>query len=132
MLGRCATAACTVAGLAMRQRFDLVNIAMIYLVAVVSIALRCSRGPSILTSILCVATFDYLFVPPQGTFSVDDAQYILTFVIMLAVALVISGLVESIRRQARPRPRLRSKRKRNASAVRSLPRYRMICAPRLR
>lgn len=96
-----ATAACTVMGLAMRARFDLVNIAMLYLLAVVFIALCVSRGPAVLTSITSVAALDYLFVPPQGTFSVDDAQYLLTFAIMLAVALVISGLVDSVRRQAR-------------------------------
>lgn len=95
-----ATAACTVAGFAMSKRFDLVNIAMVYLLAVVIIALRYSRGPAILTSVLCVAAFDFLFVPPQGTFTVDDVQYLFTFAIMLAVALVISGLTESARRQA--------------------------------
>lgn len=95
-----ATAACTLAGFAMRPRFDLVNIAMVYLLAVVIIALRFSRGPAIAVSVLCVATFDFLFVPPQGTFTVDDVQYLLTFAIMLAVALTISRLVENIRRQA--------------------------------
>src|SRR5438093_1533137 len=74
-----ATAACTLAGLAMHAHFDLVNIAMVYLLAVVIVALRFSRGPAIVTSILCVAAFDFLFVPPQGTFTVDDLQYLLTF-----------------------------------------------------
>src|SRR5207248_1401600 len=95
-----ATAICTLAGFAMYPRFDLVNIAMVYLVAVVIVALRFSRGPAIAASVLCVAAFDFLFVPPRGTFTVDDAQYLLTFAIMLAVALVISRLVESVRRQA--------------------------------
>ena len=36
-----------------------------------------------------------------GAFTVDDTQYLLTFVIMVAVALVISNLVERIRAQAR-------------------------------
>jgi K+-sensing histidine kinase KdpD len=41
MRGRlAATAACTLAGLAMRERFDVVNIAMVYLLAVVVVALR--------------------------------------------------------------------------------------------
>jgi two-component system sensor histidine kinase KdpD len=95
-----ATAACTVAGFAMRTRFDLVNIAMVYMLAVVVIALRFTRGPAIATAVLSVAAFDYLFVPPRGAFSVDDAQYLLTFAIMLAVALVISRLVEAVRRRA--------------------------------
>jgi two-component system sensor histidine kinase KdpD len=85
----------------MHPRFDLVNIAMVYLVAVVIIALRYPGGPAIAASILCVAAFDFLFVPPRGTFSVDDVQYLLTFAIMLGVALIISRLVESVRRQAK-------------------------------
>jgi two-component system, OmpR family, sensor histidine kinase KdpD len=96
-----ATVSCTVAGLAMRTRFDLVNVAMVYLLAVVFVALRYSRGPAIATAVLCVATFDYIFVPPRGAFTVDDVQYLFTFGIMLAVALVISHLVESVRQQAR-------------------------------
>src|SRR5438874_1154020 len=95
-----ATAACTLAGLAMRARFDLVNVAMVFVLAVVIVALRFSRGPAIATSVLCVAAFDFVFVPPRGKFTVDDAQYLLTFAIMLAVALVISRLVDSVRRQA--------------------------------
>ena len=95
-----AALACTLAGFAMRPRFDLVNVAMVYLLAVVIIALRFSRGPAITASVLCVLAFDILFVPPQGTLTVDDAQYLLTFAIMLAVALIISRLVESVRHRA--------------------------------
>src|SRR3954470_16019497 len=89
-----AVAACTAAGMAMRGRFDLVNVAMVYLLAVVMIAWRHSRGPAILTTVLGVAAFDFLFVPPQGAFSVEDAKYLLTFAIMLAVGLLISALRE--------------------------------------
>ena len=64
-----ATAASTLAGLAMRERFDLVNIAMVYLLAVVIVALACSRGPAIVATLLSVATFDLLFVPPRGAFT---------------------------------------------------------------
>ena len=96
-----ATAACTLAGLAMRGRFDLVNIAMVYLLAVVVVALRFSRGAAIAVTVLCVAAFDFLFVPPAGAFTVDDLQYLLTFAIMLAVGLVISGLMQTVRRRAK-------------------------------
>jgi len=95
-----AVAGATLAGLAMRPRFDVVNVAMVFLLAVVVVALRHARGPAIATAILSVAAFDYLFVPPRGTFTVDDVQYLLTFAIMLAVAMIISRLVESVRRQA--------------------------------
>ena len=95
-----AAAACTLVGLAMSPRFDLVNVAMVYLLAVVIIALRFSRGPAIVATVSCVVTFDFVFVPPRYTFTVDDVQYLLTFAIMLAVGLVISRLVENVRRQA--------------------------------
>lgn len=95
-----AAVVCTLIGLAMQARFDLVNIAMVYLLAVVVVALEFSHGPAILASSLSVIAFDFLFVPPRGTFTVDDVQYLLTFAIMLAVGLIISGLVSSIRRQA--------------------------------
>jgi two-component system, OmpR family, sensor histidine kinase KdpD len=95
-----ATCAATVAGLAMTRHFDLVNIAMVYLLAVVIIALRFSYGPAILASLTSIATLDYLFVPPVGYFTVNDAQYLLTFVIVLGVALLIARLADNIRRQA--------------------------------
>src|SRR4051812_8732625 len=101
-----ATAACTAAGLLMRARFDVINIAMVYLLAVVFIALRNSRGPALVVSLLSVAAFDFLFVPPQGTFSVYDVQYLLTFGIMLAIGVVIVRLRESNERQAREQARL--------------------------
>jgi two-component system sensor histidine kinase KdpD len=50
-----------------------VNIAMVYLLAVVIVALRYSRGPPSRT-VLSVGGFDFLFVPPQGAFTVDDAS----------------------------------------------------------
>ena len=92
--------ACTLAGFSMVPRFDLVNVAMIYLLGVVWIALRHSRGAAIFGSIASVVLFDVLFVPPQGALTVDDVQYVLTFAIILAVALVVSNLVAGIRREA--------------------------------
>jgi two-component system sensor histidine kinase KdpD len=96
-----ATAACTLLGMAMSPAFELVNIAMVYLLAVVLLAARYGRGPAVATSVLGVAAFDFFFVPPQLTFAVSDVQYLLTFAIMLSVGLVISGLTASVRLQAR-------------------------------
>jgi two-component system sensor histidine kinase KdpD len=95
-----AAALCTLAGLAMTPRFDPVNIAMVYLLAVVVIALRYSRGAAVAASVMCIVAFNFFFVPPVRSFAVHDAQHLLTFAIMLAVALVISHLVSSVRRQA--------------------------------
>jgi len=102
-----ATLLCTAIAFAMRPRFDLVNIAMVYLIAVVWIALRHARGPAVATAVLSVAVFDYAFVPPRGRFTVDDAQYLLTFAIMVAVALIISRLVHDVQQRAREQADLR-------------------------
>ena len=100
-LALAATAACTLIGHLMTPAFELVNVAMVYLLAVVLIAFRYGRGPSVVASVLGVAAFDFYFVPPRLSFAVTDAQYLVTFAIMLAVALVISGLASSVRLQAR-------------------------------
>jgi len=96
-----ATAACTLLGLAASPHADLVNIALVYLLAVVGIALRFSRGPVVAASVLGVAAFDYFFVLPSGTFHVEDPQYLLTFVMMLAVGLTVSWLTETARARAK-------------------------------
>jgi two-component system, OmpR family, sensor histidine kinase KdpD len=85
---------------AMFPHFGLANLIMMYLIAVIFIAIRLGRGPSVLASVLSVATFDFFFVPPYFTFAVSDFQYLLTFVVMLVVALVISNLAVRIREQA--------------------------------
>jgi two-component system sensor histidine kinase KdpD len=79
---------------------ELANLIMTYLLAIVVIAVRYGRGPSLLAAVASVATFDFFFVPPYLTFAVADTQYALTFAVMLIVGLVISGLTARIRRQA--------------------------------
>ncbi len=81
--------------------FDLANVIMLYLLATVFIAIKLGRGPSIFASFLSVASFDFFFVPPRFSFAVSDTQYLFTFVIMLAVSLLISNLTASLRYQAR-------------------------------
>lgn len=80
--------------------FGSANLVMVYLLGVVFVAIRCGRGPSVLVSVLSVATFDFFFVPPFFSFTVSDIQYLLTFGVMLVVALVISNLAVRIGRQA--------------------------------
>lgn len=79
---------------------ELTNVVMVFLLAVVGIALRFGRGPSIFASIVSVAAFDFFFVPPQLTFAVSDSQYLITFAVMLVVAIVISTLTVRLREQA--------------------------------
>jgi two-component system, OmpR family, sensor histidine kinase KdpD len=77
------------------------NKAIVFLLAVVLIAARFGLGPGILATVAGVLVFDFFFVPPYLTFAVADAQYAITFAIMLVVALIISTLAARLRRQIR-------------------------------
>ena len=81
--------------------FDLPNIAMLFLLAVVLSAVRYGLGPAVVATFLNVAAFDFFFVPPRFSFAVSDVQYLLTFVIMLAVGLITAKLTSGLKFQAR-------------------------------
>lgn len=93
-------AVCTCVAKLMLPYFEPSNIVMAYLLGVVIVATRYGRGPSILASVLSVAAFDFFCVPPYLNFAVSDTQYIITFLVMLLVALVISTLTVTIKQQA--------------------------------
>jgi two-component system sensor histidine kinase KdpD len=48
-----------------------------------------------------VAAFDFFFVPPRFTFAVSDVQYLVTFGVMLTIALTIATLMANVRQQTR-------------------------------
>ncbi|EON16143.1 osmosensitive K+ channel histidine kinase [Cupriavidus sp. GA3-3] len=83
-----------------RPWFDLVNIAMLFLLAVAGVALRHGRTAGAFAALVAVGAFDFFFVPPQLSFAVTDVQYLVTFLVMLAVGLVIGQLTAGLREQA--------------------------------
>lgn len=87
-------------GLGLRAWVNVTDIAMLFLLAVMVSAARDGARPSVLASVLAIAAFDFVFVPPYYTFAVADASYVFTFGVMLVVALSISRLAARIRGQA--------------------------------
>lgn len=110
------TACSSVLAWTMSGNFELANLAMIYLLGVVIVAVRLGREAAILASVLSVLAFDFFFVNPAFTFAVDDAQYLVTFVIMLLVSLIISHITSNMRSQAK----VASHRERRASVLYAL------------
>jgi two-component system sensor histidine kinase KdpD len=109
-----AAAACALTALVAKPLsawLDQANIVMLFLLVVFLLALRLGKGPALLAAFLCVALFDFYFVPPHLSFAVEDAQYLVTFAVMLAVALITGQMVarlnaqaeEVLRREARTR-----------------------------
>lgn len=93
-------ALCTAACLALSALLTLTDLVMLYLVGTLIVALRGRRGPALFASLLGVLSFDFFFVPPRYTFHVEHPQYVVTFIVMFAVALLISHLAVRVRLQA--------------------------------
>lgn len=85
------------------------NLIMIYLLGIVIVAARGYLLPAMLASLLSVLAFDFFFVPPRFSFSVNDSEYLITFGVMLLVAQVISQLTVMNQRQVEA-TRLREQR----------------------
>ena len=99
-----ATLACvavTLLSMPLAAQFDRSNIVAIFILTVVLVAVRFGRGAAALAAVLSVCSFDFFFVPPRFSFAVSDVQYILTFIIMLAVGLITGQLTAGLRFQAR-------------------------------
>ncbi|HEX7156497.1 MAG TPA: DUF4118 domain-containing protein, partial [Burkholderiaceae bacterium] len=95
---------CAVAGAIATPLYSplgLPNIVMLFLLAVVLVAVRFGRGPSVFASFLSVAAFDFFFVPPRFSFAVSDPRYLITFGFMLAIGLIAGQLTASLKYQAR-------------------------------
>lgn len=98
--------ACVVTALAtglsalIAPQIHLTNLVMVYLLGVAYVASRTTPRAAILASVLGVAAFDFCFVPPNGTFTVDDVEYVFTFAVMLVVSILISTLTVRLREQS--------------------------------
>ncbi|HSV57847.1 MAG TPA: DUF4118 domain-containing protein, partial [Variovorax sp.] len=96
-----ASVAITLLAAPLHPYFALANIVMVFLLGVVLVAIRFGRGPAALAAILNVAAFDFFFVEPRLSFAVGDAQYLLTFGVMLGVGLITGQLTAGLRFQAK-------------------------------
>lgn len=83
-----------------RSHLNTIDVAMLFLLGVVVVAARYARGPAVLATALSILLFDILFVPPYFRLGVHDTAYLLTFGMMLVIALTMSRLTTRIREQA--------------------------------
>ena len=79
---------------------DLANIVMLFLLTVLLVAVSLGLHAALFAAFLSVAFFDFFFVPPRFSFEVHDGQYLVTFAVMLAVAVVTGRLAAGLRRHA--------------------------------
>ena len=91
--------------------FELANIAMLFMLTVVLLAVQWGPRAGGRRRGLNVLAFDFFFVPPRFTLWCRDIQHLLTFGVMLAVGAIIGQLAGHLRFQARGRraPRARAR-----------------------
>ena len=84
----------------MMQEQELINIALFYQLPVILSAFWWGRWPSYVTALVSMLAFDFLFIPPTYTLSVDDVRYIWSFITFLLVAFIIGGRTEVLINEA--------------------------------
>lgn len=84
-----------------RGRLSEPDIVILYLLSIMVVAFFLGRGPSLLAAALSVAAYNFFFVPPLLTFTIEQARHVLTFVMMFVVGLTVSGLAARLRKQER-------------------------------
>lgn len=91
----------TLIALPLLRFLDLANIAMLFLLTVVLVAIKFGRGPGVVATCVGIACLDFFFVAPRFSFAVNDFQYVVTFAVMLAVGIITGQLTAGLRYQAR-------------------------------
>jgi len=93
-------ALCTAISLPLRLKLTLTTFAMLYLLGVIGVSMKCRRPAALLNALLSVTAFYYFFVPFHDSFVLEDSNYLITLAVMLVAALVISTLTFKLRAQA--------------------------------
>src|SRR5215510_8930933 len=91
---------CTAISIPLRSQLTLTTFAMLYLLGVILVSMRCRRKAAVLNALLSVTAFYYFCVPVHNSFVLEDSNYLITLVVMLIAALVISTLTFKLRAQA--------------------------------
>lgn len=81
-------------------RLDLANLAMVLVLAAAVASLWLPAWASIGASAAAVVAFNWHFVPPRGTFNVQQPEHALLLAAMLAVSLIVTLLMSLLRRHA--------------------------------
>jgi two-component system sensor histidine kinase KdpD len=90
----------TLAGLALLTAESLTNVGLLYLLPVMVGATRYGPRTGIVTGLVSSLAYNFFFIPPTHTFTIQDPQNIITVLVLLGVAVVSSQLAARVREQA--------------------------------
>ena len=84
----------------LRHYVDLSNVALLYVLWVVLMAVTYGRGPAVATALMASLAYAYFFVPPHFSLAITEGQYLLAAVIMPVVAMMVSHLTSRLKQHA--------------------------------
>jgi two-component system, OmpR family, sensor histidine kinase KdpD len=83
-----------------RPIFGIENVDLVFLTAVVSVAVRFGLWPSLLASVAASLCYNFFFLPPVYTFTITDPTNIAAFFFFMLIAILVSNLAARVRSQA--------------------------------
>jgi two-component system sensor histidine kinase KdpD len=93
-------AAATGLGVLLRPWIGVENIDLIYLTAIVGIAVALGLWPSLFASLAASLLYNLLFLPPLYTFTIADPTNVAAFFFFIVMAVIVSNLAARVRTQA--------------------------------
>lgn len=94
------TALATAIAMGLHRFLDVQNIALVFLTAVLSVAVRFGLRPALYTSVISALAFNFFFLRPLYTLTINDPESVIALGIFFVVAIIASNLTASVHRQA--------------------------------
>jgi len=76
------------------------NVDLVFLTAVVAVAVRYGLWPSLLASVVASLCYNFFFLPPVFTFTITDPTNIAAFFFFMLIAVLVSNVAARVRTQA--------------------------------
>jgi two-component system, OmpR family, sensor histidine kinase KdpD len=76
------------------------NVDLVFLTAVVAVAVRYGLWPSVLASIAASLCYNFFFMPPIYTFTITDPINVVAFFFFMLIAILVSNVAARVRTQA--------------------------------
>jgi len=80
--------------------FGIENVDLVFLTAVVVVAVRFGLLPSLLASVAASLCYNFFFMPPVYTFTIADPTNIAAFFFFMLIAILVSNVAARVRTQA--------------------------------
>src|SRR4029079_13322869 len=76
----------------LRPLFGIENVDLVFLTAIVGVAVRYGLWPSLLASVAASLCYNFFFLPPVYTFTIADPTNVTAFLLFALLSIVISNL----------------------------------------